>query len=260
MNIRLNSDKKKSILIIDDVIEVLENLKTVVTDEGYRAIVSTDGHDALLKFGNERFDFIICDIIMPKMSGSNLLKHLRHIEGQKKIDPPTPILFISGELSEFAKEVQLMDDAAFLQKPFTGTELLAKIAPFFESKSQKNVVTALKKNLAAGEFLIKENSTENEMYWVVSGSFEVIKEISAGSGKYKKIGEIIQGELVGEMSFLTESVRSASVRAITDSEVVVIPNSKFVEVLDKQPRWFQTLLRTLANRLKDADNKLVSKD
>ena len=255
MNTPKDQSKKKSILVVDDNQEILENMKSVLTEEGFRVVVSTDGHDALFKFTNERFDLVISDINMPKMNGLNFIKHLRNNENQHKITPPTPVIFISGSIDDNMKELQVMDRVSCLPKPFTGTELLEKVTPYFKVATNKNVVSAMKKTLKAGEVLIEENSTENEMYWIVTGKFEVVKKNP--QGQFVKIGEIKQGELVGEMSFLTQTNRSATVKAMEDAEVVVIPNEKFVEVIDKQPRWFQTLLRTLAFRLKEANEKLI---
>lgn len=72
------------------------------------------------------------------------------------------------------------------------------------------------------------------------------------------IGEVLPGELVGEMSFLDALPRSASVKVKEDSEVLVIPHKKFINVLDGQPRWFRSLMKTLSQRLRDS-NKMVAR-
>ena len=75
-------------------------------------------------------------------------------------------------------------------------------------------------------------------------------------GQEVMLGEIDMGELVGEMSFLDDLPRSANVRAKFDSEVLVIPHSKFLSVLDSQPRWFKSLMKTLSQRLRVANDRI----
>ena len=95
------------------------------------------------------------------------------------------------------------------------------------------------------------------MYWVLSGGFTITK--MNNDEKNIIIGEVKQGELVGEMSFLDNLPRSASVKAREDSEVLVIPHKKFMDVLDNQPRWFRSLMTTLSHRLRDADQRIARK-
>ena len=75
------------------------------------------------------------------------------------------------------------------------------------------------------------------------------------------VGGVNEGKLfvVGEMSFLDSLPRSASVRALEDSEVLVIPHKKFLHVLDGQPRWFRALMQTMSQRLRDANTRITQK-
>ena len=95
------------------------------------------------------------------------------------------------------------------------------------------------------------------MYWVLAGSFRITKLNEDGNNVI--MGEVSPGELVGEMSFLDNLPRSASVRALEDSEVLVIPHSKFMDVLDHQPRWFKSLMQVMSHRLRDSNNKVARK-
>lgn len=103
------------------------------------------------------------------------------------------------------------------------------------------------------DFLIHENAQSSEMYYVESGSLGVFKR--KGS-KTQQIGTIYAGELVGEMSFFDEKPRSASVKAITECVVKVIPRSKFDTALAKMPAWQRALVNTLIARLRRANSKI----
>jgi CRP/FNR family cyclic AMP-dependent transcriptional regulator len=249
--------KVKSALVLDDSKDIVENIRDILKQEKFKVIVAYDGRDGAFKCSNEKFDVIVTDINMPKLSGIEFIKQIRETESKNKQIDPTPIIVMSGSIDDFKREIQMMDKVGCIEKPFTGQELIDKVNEYLSPKSNKTVVNANKIQLNPGDYLIKEGRHENEMFWVVSGKFVVTKLREDGSELV--IGEIATGELVGEMSFLDDQPRSASVRAMEPSEVISIPNSKFIEVLDKQPRWFQTLIRTLSRRLRVANEKLGKK-
>ncbi len=107
--------------------------------------------------------------------------------------------------------------------------------------------------LAPGEFLIHEGEDSTEMYYLHSGTLSVVKR---KGDKESQIGTIISGELVGEMSFLDKHPRSASVKAITESVLVVVPHDKLDEILVGLPKWFPALLHTLLERLRKANSRI----
>jgi CRP/FNR family transcriptional regulator, cyclic AMP receptor protein len=107
--------------------------------------------------------------------------------------------------------------------------------------------------LAPNEYLIRENEESSEMFLLQSGTLAVLKR--QGDAE-KQIGTIYTGELVGEMSFLDRSPRSASVKAITESELAVIPIAKFEKYFSEQPAWYKALVNTLLERLRKANNKI----
>ena len=107
--------------------------------------------------------------------------------------------------------------------------------------------------LKPDEFLIREGEESANMYYIKSGTLAVYK--LKGSAE-KQIGTLYAGELVGEMSFLDHEPRSASVRAIQESELVVVPVDKFQKYLDEQPVWFKALIETLLDRLRRANSRI----
>jgi CRP-like cAMP-binding protein len=107
--------------------------------------------------------------------------------------------------------------------------------------------------LSAGEMLIHEGDESLEMYYVQSGTLAVFKR--KGDSEHQ-IGTIIAGELVGEMSFLDKQPRSATVKAMTDCELIEVPHEKFDKLLNSHPKWFKALIHTLCDRLRKANARL----
>ena len=108
-------------------------------------------------------------------------------------------------------------------------------------------------SLNPNEYLMREGEESTEMYYLQSGNLAVYKR----KGDVEiQIGTISAGELVGEMSFLDKNPRSATVKAITSSVLVVIPLEKLESTLASVPKWMDALLRTLTDRLRKANSKM----
>ncbi|MBC7427720.1 MAG: cyclic nucleotide-binding domain-containing protein [Bacteriovorax sp.] len=107
--------------------------------------------------------------------------------------------------------------------------------------------------LNPGDYLLHEGEESSEMYYLQSGTLAVFKR---KGDKENQIGTIISGELVGEMSFLDKHPRSASVKAMTESILVVVPHEALEATLKALPKWFTALLHTLLDRLRKANARV----
>lgn len=159
---------------------------------------------------------------------------------------------MSGYFDDFKPKLALYDGVHFLEKPFDINELpkVVKniISPPKTNESLKNLL-----EIKSGDVLIKEGDVGNIMYWVVEGSLKVHRK---QDGQQVDLGVISQHELVGEMSFLDDKPRSATVEALEDCKLLPIPNGKFSEVLNSQPRWFKSLVKVLSDRLRQTNLKV----
>lgn len=108
-------------------------------------------------------------------------------------------------------------------------------------------------HLQPEDVLLREGEESSVMYYLNTGSLAIFKR--KGNGE-QQIGTIYSGELVGEMSFLDKQPRSATVKAITECELVVIKGEKLEELLDKLPKWYRVLLITLTERLRKANARI----
>jgi len=110
------------ILFAEDDPLIREGLQTLLTREGFQAYPACDGEEALQIFSSNRPDFVILDIMMPRLGGYDVCRTLR------RDNSTIPILFLSARGEEIDRVVGLelgADD--FLVKPFGSRELLARI-------------------------------------------------------------------------------------------------------------------------------------
>jgi len=109
------------------------------------------------------------------------------------------------------------------------------------------------RTFAPGEFLMREGETGTEAYLIVSGGVEVVKEVG---GKTVTLIRLGAGDAVGEMALIVKAPRSASVKAIQETRVVVITADLIRQGLDKVSPWMGKVIEALVNRLRSANDNV----
>lgn len=107
--------------------------------------------------------------------------------------------------------------------------------------------------LTPNEILMREGDKSSSLYWVKSGQLVVLKKKDL---EEIVLGHIVSGELVGELSFLDDEPRSATVKAVFPTELVEIPRETFDNIFSSQPKWLEILVKTLAERLRKANSRI----
>ncbi len=116
---------RKTILVIEDEKDVVDLLAlTLRKSDGFKVTTANDGAAGLEKARSERPDFIILDLMLPKMSGLEVCKLLRTDAGTRHI----PILMLTAKAEEIDRVVGLefgADD--YVTKPFSPREVALRI-------------------------------------------------------------------------------------------------------------------------------------
>jgi signal transduction histidine kinase len=109
----------QTVLMVDDEDLLLTMGQTILSAYGYRVLTANGGHKALeiLQKHDPPVDLIITDLVMPAMSGRELVEEIH------RVSPGTRIICMSGYVWPSGQE----DNGAYLQKPFSSQELLAKV-------------------------------------------------------------------------------------------------------------------------------------
>ncbi|MDH3278359.1 MAG: response regulator [Nitrosopumilus sp.] len=76
---------KKTILLVDDDIDLLENTAYLVKSLGYDIVTAEDGHDAVLKYKDIHPDLTIMDVKMPKMDGFDAFFKIKQFDSEAKV-------------------------------------------------------------------------------------------------------------------------------------------------------------------------------
>jgi two-component system copper resistance phosphate regulon response regulator CusR len=110
------------VLVVDDSERLREALATGLRANGMTVETAADGEEAMARLQAAQFDIIVLDILMPRMNGLQLLKHVR----LSKL--PTRILILSAR-DQVADRVEALNLGAddYLVKPFAFSEVKARI-------------------------------------------------------------------------------------------------------------------------------------
>ena len=100
----------KKVLIADDEEFIVDLLATLLEDEGYVVLRAYDGEQALATFQRDRPQLVISDIMMPRMTGTELVTQLRLHEHNAS---HTPVILMSA-----VSNVVAMPNTIYLPKPF----------------------------------------------------------------------------------------------------------------------------------------------
>jgi CRP/FNR family transcriptional regulator, cyclic AMP receptor protein len=134
------------------------------------------------------------------------------------------------------------------------SELLAK-APLFAALSQEDLEdiaeTARIRTYQSGEVIVREGEVATGCFIIASGRVEVVRgEQSSHPTVLTTLGA---GEFFGEMAVIDDHPRSASVRALEETECVAIGRVEFLEALQRRPQIAVRMLPVFVRRLRQAD-------
>ncbi len=114
--------EKFKILIVDDDVDLRELLIEAVRNWDYVADVAQDGQEALTKLRMEKYDLVVCDLMMPGMDGLTLLTKI------KELDKDILVIIITG-YATIETAVKAIEAGAYdyIAKPFRLDELMIVI-------------------------------------------------------------------------------------------------------------------------------------
>jgi two-component system, cell cycle sensor histidine kinase and response regulator CckA len=109
----------ETILMIDDEELLLTMGEMVLSSFGYRVLTANSGAKGLEVFSRNhgQIDLVITDLVMPRMSGRELIEQLR------RVSPHVKIVCSSG----YIRSLNTEEEEMYLQKPFTSLDLLRKV-------------------------------------------------------------------------------------------------------------------------------------
>jgi two-component system, cell cycle sensor histidine kinase and response regulator CckA len=126
-----------TLLVVDDEPYILKALTDILQDLGYQVLTAIDGRQAIALFEREknRIEGVLLDMIMPDLSGRQVLEQL------KKIRPDIKVILSSGySLSGLGEDGQGMAGDGFIQKPYQIDQLAAVLESVLSGRVESDTV------------------------------------------------------------------------------------------------------------------------
>lgn len=120
--------QQRVILLVDDDSEIIESMRTVLENKGFRILVARDGNAGLAIAERENPDLIVLDMMMPKKSGFLVLEKLKGRPGGL-----IPTIMITGnEGSRHRAYAEMLGVRDYIRKPFAMEKLVKSIEKILE--------------------------------------------------------------------------------------------------------------------------------
>lgn len=192
--------EEKHILIVDDEEMMGIVLSGVFEDAGYSVRAATNGEEALKFIGERLPDVVLMDIIMPGLSGLDVLRRV------KSIDDSIPVILMTA-MAGVAGAVEAMKTGAFdyVAKPFRNEDLLRVVARAIADRADRHAAMSTVPD--AG---LSQDPILHEM-----GTSDVIVELAARTRRVAKsnFDVLITGETGSGKELIARAIHAMSSRA-----------------------------------------------
>lgn len=114
--------EQKTILIVDDDLELSDGLRAVLERQGHRVLQARDGNQGKQQVYNHHPDLVILDMMMPRMGGYPVLEHFKD-----KPEAPPIIMITANEGSRHKAYAEFLGVVDYIRKPFAMERLLEAV-------------------------------------------------------------------------------------------------------------------------------------
>lgn len=173
---------RRRLPLVEDDATLRRALSFSLTREGYEIVAAADGEAALEAGRDERIDLILLDVMLPGLSGVEVLRVLRR-EGVT-----TPVIILSAKGDEIDRVVGLKVGADdYVAKPFSRPELLARIEAVLRRGRREGEGPEEREELAFGPVRIdvarREVTVEGEPIHLTTKEFDLLAHMAASPGR-----------------------------------------------------------------------------
>lgn len=143
---------KTKLMIVDDEVDLLAELKPLMERSGYQVVSAINGEQALELVASEKPDLIVLDMLMPRLDGRDVLRRLRDAGNL------TPVILLTKVNTTTERVLSLQEGADdYLNKPFDPLELVARVqAVLRRTQSGSQPLSSFRRLLSDGLLLDRQ--------------------------------------------------------------------------------------------------------
>lgn len=269
----------KTILLIEDNLEMRENTAEILELDNYKVILAKNGKEGVELAKANKVDLIICDIMMPLLDGYGVL----HLLSKNPETASIPFVFLTAksERIDFRKGMEMGADD-YITKPFDDIELINAV----ESRIKKSEL--LRKEFAKDgqglddfysevenledlgklsndrtnktykkkELIFSEESYPHGLFFINKGKVKTFKTNS--DGKEYITGLLKEGDFLGYNALLEEGKYTESAAALEEAELCVVPKDDFFSLIYKNREVSKKFIKMLSDNVVEKEKALLS--
>jgi DNA-binding response OmpR family regulator len=182
---------RPSILLVDDDVQLGRMLVEFLSGEAFAAHHATSGAMAFILLAERRFDLVILDVMMPNLSGLEVLRRLR-------VESDVPVLMLTARGDDDDRIVGLelgADD--YLSKPFNPRELAARIRAILRRMDRSG--SASRPRVKVGPLTLDPSDMsvviDQRVVRLTAAEFLVLERLARGAGQIQTRAELTEQAL-----------------------------------------------------------------
>ena len=176
-------DEKKNILIVDDDMHIGNMLEETLRLEGYEVSRAYSGTEALMVLNNSRPDLILLDLMLPGLTGEELLTH---------IPKETPVIAVSAKSSVDDKVALLSSGCVdYITKPFDIKELKARVIAALRTADNKKLGSRITCKDMVIDTSKHEVTIDGKELRLTRTEYAILKMLATGGGRVISKSELL---------------------------------------------------------------------
>jgi DNA-binding response OmpR family regulator len=173
-------------MIVDDDANIRELACALLGNNGFDVCEAADGQDAMRKLAAESPDLVIIDIMMPRMDGFELCRHVRRYHSD------TPVLMLTAR-SEVVNKLKAFELGAddYVTKPFNGDELVMRVRALLRRYRLEQLQTAQAGSLTVDRtsYSVIANGSRED---IPMKEFELLFKLASAPGRTFSRNQLIE--------------------------------------------------------------------
>jgi DNA-binding response OmpR family regulator len=175
------AEESARILLVDDERAVQTLLTYPLRRDGYEVIAAHDGQEALRRFGEQRFDLVVLDLMLPKLDGVEVCRRMRSRS-------QVPIIMLTAKGDEIDKVVGLeMGADDYITKPFSMREFRSRVKAALRRSRMPGTGQAVAEPIRSGDLHIdferRAVTVRGEPVQLTFVEFEILAALARAPGR-----------------------------------------------------------------------------
>jgi DNA-binding response OmpR family regulator len=197
------------VLVVDDEVRIQRFLERSLNEAGYKPVLTGEADQVVPLVEEEEPDVVLLDLHLPGASGFDLLQRIREFSGV-----PVIMLTASGSSEDTVRALKLGADD-YMTKPFSTSELLARIEATLRRRAARDVVEARPPFILGDlriDFARRAVSMAGREVTLTATEYKILYELASNSGRVLTHDQLLQRvwgpEYAGEVSLLRSFIRN----------------------------------------------------